>query len=109
MKIIKNHRKISESEKGAIVAVGNFDGIHNGHKALINNIIALSKIKDKKNTFLLESIEGGENWAQYSIVGIDCRNTIKISGKNIEIKIDEDLNLFESEDPLNELNKIINE
>ena len=48
MKIIKNHRKISESEKGAIVAVGNFDGIHNGHKALINNIIALSKIKDKK-------------------------------------------------------------
>ena len=66
-----------------------------------------SKIKDKKNTFLLESIEGGENWAQYSIVGIDCRNTIKISGKNIEIKIDEDLNLFESEDPLNELNKII--
>ena len=48
MKIIKNHRKISESEKGAIVAVGNFDGIHNGHKALINNIIALSKIKGKK-------------------------------------------------------------
>ena len=48
MKIIKNHRKISESEKGAIVAVGNFDGIHNGHKALINNIISLSKIKGKK-------------------------------------------------------------
>ena len=30
-----------------------------------------SKIKDKQNTFLLESIEGGEEWAQYSIIGLD--------------------------------------
>ena len=35
-----------------------------------------SKIKDKKNTFLLESIEGGEKWAQYSIIGIGCKDTI---------------------------------
>ena len=44
-----------------------------------------SKIKDKENTFLLESIEGGEKWAQYSIIGKDCKDTIKISGQNIEI------------------------
>ncbi len=31
-----------------------------------------SKIKDKENTFLLESIEGGERWAQYSIIGLNC-------------------------------------
>ena len=36
-----------------------------------------SKIKDKRNTFLLESIEGGEKWAQYSIIGLDCNDTIK--------------------------------
>tara|TARA_Y100000996_G_scaffold283087_1_gene223431 strand:+ start:1669 stop:3135 length:1467 start_codon:yes stop_codon:yes gene_type:complete len=67
-----------------------------------------SKIKDKENTFLLESIEGGEKWAQYSIIGIDCKDTIKISGQNIEIKTDKDLDLIKSENPLNELNKIIN-
>ena len=45
-----------------------------------------SKIKDKQNTFLLESIEGGEKWAQYSIIGLDCMDTIKITGNKIEIK-----------------------
>ena len=39
MKIIKNYRNIDESDRGSIIAIGNFDGIHNGHKALINNII----------------------------------------------------------------------
>ena len=45
-----------------------------------------SKIKSKENTFLLESIEGGEKWAQYSIIGLDCKDTIKVSEKKIEIK-----------------------
>ena len=67
-----------------------------------------SNIKNKKNTFLLESIEGGERWAQYSIIGLDCRDTIKVSGNKIEIKTDLISNSFESSDPLNELNKIIN-
>ena len=38
-----------------------------------------SSIKDKKNTFLLESIEGGQEWAQYSIIGLNCKDSIKIS------------------------------
>ena len=67
-----------------------------------------SNVKNKKNTFLLESIEGGERWAQYSIIGLDCRDTIKVSGNKIEIKTDLISNSFESSDPLNELNKIIN-
>ena len=32
---------------------------------LDSSIKVFSKIKDKRNTFLLESIEGGEKWAQY--------------------------------------------
>ena len=67
-----------------------------------------SNVKNKKDTFLLESIEGGERWAQYSIIGLDCRDTIKVSGNKIEIKTDLISNSFESSDPLNELNKIIN-
>ena len=44
-----------------------------------------SKIKNKQNTFLLESIEGGEKWAQYSIIGLDCKDTIKVTGNKIVI------------------------
>ncbi len=67
-----------------------------------------SNIKNKKDTFLLESIEGGVRWAQYSIIGLDCTDTVKVTGNKIEIKTDSMSNSIESSDPLNELNKIIN-
>ena len=66
-----------------------------------------SRIKDKQNTFLLESIEGGEKWAQYSIIGLDCMDTIKITGNKIEIKANETITSFESKEPLDELNNIL--
>ena len=47
-------------------------------------IILYSKIKNKSNTFLLESIESGIKWAQYSIIGLDCTDSIKISDNFIE-------------------------
>ena len=40
-----------------------------------------SKIADQQNNFLFESVEGGDRWAQYSIIGFGCIDTIKISGK----------------------------
>ncbi len=70
-------------------------------------IKVFSKIKNKLNTFLLESIEGGEKWAQYSIIGLDCKETIKVSEKKIEIKTDTESNKIESNEPLDELNKLI--
>lgn len=39
----------------------------------------------KNNSFLLESVEGGERWARYSFIGIDPK--IKIYGKNNEVKV----------------------
>ena len=36
-----------------------------------------------KNSFLLESVEGGYKWAQYSIIGLDCHDFYKISGKKL--------------------------
>ena len=70
-------------------------------------IKVFSQIKNKQNTFLLESIEGGEKWAKFSIIGLDCKDTIKVSDKKIEIKTESGISKIESKEPLNELKKII--
>ena len=66
-----------------------------------------SSIKDKKNTFLLESIEGGQEWAQYSIIGLNCKDSIKISGNEILIEENGSNKSYVSESPLEEINRII--
>ena len=66
-----------------------------------------SSIKDKKNTFLLESIEGGHEWAQYSIIGLNCKDSIKISGNEILIEENGSNKSYVSESPLEEINRII--
>ena len=70
-------------------------------------IKVFSQIKNKQNTFLLESIEGGEKWAKFSIIGLDCKDAIKVSDKKIEIKTESGISIIESNEPLNELKKII--
>ena len=66
-----------------------------------------SKIADQQNNFLFESVEGGDRWAQYSIIGFGCIDTIKISGKAIETMIDGVKDSYEAENPLQEIEAII--
>ena len=66
-----------------------------------------SKIADQQNNFLFESVEGGDRWAQYSIIGFGCIDTIKISGKTIETTIDGVKDRFEAENPLQSIEEII--
>ncbi len=35
MKIVRDYQFVSEGDKGATVAIGNFDGVHSGHQAVI--------------------------------------------------------------------------
>jgi anthranilate synthase component 1 len=65
-----------------------------------------SKIAEQKNNFLLESVEGGERWAQYSIIGFDCIDTIKVSGNTIETSIAGVTNKFTSENPLEAIEEL---
>ena len=55
------------------------------------------KVANQKNTFLLESVEGGEKWAQYSIIGFDCIDSIKISGNTVEQSIGRKKEIFDED------------
>ena len=53
-----------------------------------------------KNSFLLESIEGGNKWAQYSIIGLDCHDYFKISGNEVVSFENNQQTSFRTESPL---------
>ncbi len=36
-------------------------------------------------SFLLESVEGGETWGRYSIIGLPCKTVLRVYGHQIEI------------------------
>jgi anthranilate synthase component 1 len=68
-----------------------------------NPVSLFAKVRDRKNNFLLESVEGGNTWAQYSIIGFDCTETIKVSGNNVIITKDAGCETIKSENPLDVL------
>jgi len=43
MQIIRDFSALTPKHKGAVVALGNFDGVHLGHRAILQNAIALAK------------------------------------------------------------------
>ena len=71
-----------------------------------NPLSLFSKIADKKNNFLFESVEGGDKWAQYSIIGFGCLDTIKAYGNVIETSFSGINERFVSDHPLEDIEKI---
>src|SRR5215470_2819743 len=43
MRILRHYRNPPAEAKGAVVALGNFDGVHRGHQALIGEAQAIAK------------------------------------------------------------------
>lgn len=62
-------------------------------------VSALFKL-DRKPSFLLESVTGGEKWARYSFLGIDPALTITCYGRKAEIKDAGGTRYVETSDPL---------
>ncbi|MBT8447662.1 MAG: anthranilate synthase component I [Gammaproteobacteria bacterium] len=49
---------------------------------------AYLKIADAPYTYLFESVQGGERWGRYSVIGLPARKVIRISGPDISIEED---------------------
>ncbi len=52
-------------------------------------------------SYLFESVQGGEKWGRYSIIGLPCRTLIRISGQRIRVERDgQVIEDVETADPL---------
>ena len=47
---------------------------------------AYMKLANGPYSYLFESVQGGENWGRYSIIGLPCKDVIKISGNTISLQ-----------------------
>ena len=65
------------------------------------------KISTAPYSYLFESVEGGEKWGRYSIIGLPAKKIISITGKEIIIKENgKCINEYNVDDPLSEIEKI---
>ncbi|CAD5108201.1 anthranilate synthase component I [Zestomonas carbonaria] len=59
------------------------------------------KLADAPNSYLLESVQGGEKWGRYSIIGLPCRTVLRAYEHRISVTRDgEEIESLEAEDPL---------
>ena len=65
---------------------------------------AYMKLAAGPYSFLFESVQGGEKWGRYSIIGLPARRRVRIQGNQVSLEHDgADPRVFESEDPLAEV------
>jgi anthranilate synthase component 1 len=71
-------------------------------------ISAFRKIDDRKTSFLLESVEGGEKWGRYSFLGSGSSHLFRSKGEDFEIlKNSKILRTGKAKDPLQALEEFM--
>jgi anthranilate synthase component 1 len=59
------------------------------------------KLADQPNTYLLESVQGGEKWGRYSIIGLPARTVLRAYGSRVSVTVDGvEVEQHECADPL---------
>ncbi len=44
------------------------------------------KLADAPYSYLLESVQGGEKWGRYSIIGLPCRKIVRVRGQRVTVE-----------------------
>ncbi|MEO6696623.1 MAG: anthranilate synthase component I, partial [Gammaproteobacteria bacterium] len=47
---------------------------------------AYLKLADAPYSYLFESVQGGEKWGRYSIIGLPCRTVLRVTGQAISVE-----------------------
>ncbi len=59
------------------------------------------KLADAPNSYLLESVQGGEKWGRYSIIGLPCRTVLRVQDHDVSVTTDGiEIERSQVEDPL---------
>ncbi|PHX46296.1 anthranilate synthase [Pseudomonas sp. NZIPFR-PS2] len=59
------------------------------------------KLADEPNSYLLESVQGGEKWGRYSIIGLPCRTVLRVHDHHVSITHDGvEIESHDVDDPL---------
>ncbi|WP_404365285.1 anthranilate synthase component I [Marinobacter sp.] len=59
------------------------------------------KLASGPYSYLLESVQGGEKWGRYSIIGLPCREVLRITGHDVTVSRDDEVvEHTHSDDPL---------
>lgn len=59
-----------------------------------------SKLADGVHTYLFESVQGGEKWGRYSIIGLPCRTVLRVVGNTVTVEHNGDVvETHEADDP----------
>ena len=49
---------------------------------------AYLKLAEGPHSYLFESVQGGEKWGRYSIIGLPCRCLVRVSGQRVAVERD---------------------
>ena len=67
------------------------------------------KLANGPYSYLFESVEGGENWARYSLIGLEASQIIFLNKNQIEIELNgKIIESFHCDDPLEYIEKLHN-
>jgi len=47
------------------------------------------KVADGPRSYLLESVQGGETWGRYSVIGLPCRTAVVVEGNEVRVLHDD--------------------
>src|SRR6185503_10490160 len=107
--LAQTRRMISSDEFTALSAQGHnrIPVVREVFSDLDTPLSVYLKLADGPYTYLLESVEGGETWGRYSIIGLPCRKVYKLHGTRLSV---EELGTTTEQrdvaDPLAEIEKI---